>query len=98
MGRFIGFFHGVFFYQVLYVLYTQLTYNLSKKIHSSAEAYALCKNRSSHQRSSVKKVFLEISQNSQENTSACLHLLEATLLEKYPNTEFFLVRIFPHSS
>lgn len=70
MGRLIGFFHGVLFYQVLYMLYTQLTYNISKKIHSSAEAYALCKNRSSHQRSSVKKLFLKVSQCSQEH--ACV--------------------------
>ena len=29
--------------------------------------------------------------------SVCLPFQLLTLLEKYPNTEFFLVRIFPHS-
>ena len=40
-------------------------------------------NRSSHQRCSVKKVFLEISQNSQENTCARVSFL-ITLLKKRP--------------
>ena len=29
--------------------------------------------------------------------SVCLPFQLLTLLEKYPNTEFFLVRMFPHS-
>ena len=40
----------------------------TKLIESMADASHSPKDRSSHQRCSIKKVFLEISQNSQENT------------------------------
>ena len=54
--------------------------------------YEFFKNsRSSHRRSSVKKVFLKISQYSQENTCvwASLMSFESTLLKRDSNTDIF---------
>ena len=53
----------------------------------------------------MKKVLLKFLQNSHENTCARVYFLVmnhdhspmSSLREKYPNTVFFLVRIFPHS-
>ena len=55
-------------FQQQWTLLYSIVFWQTKLIESMADASHLPKDRSSHQRCSIKKVFLEISQNSQENT------------------------------
>ena len=66
------------------IVKTTFIHNFEKKFSNlSSVSFKFCniKYRSSHQRSSIKKVFLEVSQNSQENTCVRISFLRTFFIE-----------------